>query len=99
MFARVAKRLKQLLVVMWALLLAVVIVVITLDNTEPATLHLFGHPFTASLGFLWVVALSLGILVGIACSLPALYFARKRCQRALAREAQLKAQTDTPPAA
>lgn len=84
---------RRALLLFWGLIVLVLSAKITLDNPESAVLTLLGAEFTASSGVLFMVSLSIGILIGIAAVLPALYLAKRRYMRAEQRETVLKRQS------
>ena len=83
---------KRLLLLLWGLFILVLSAKITLDNPEQTTLRLLGAEFSASNGFLFMVSLAGGMLLGISAVLPALYLAKRKCQRSERREAVIKKQ-------
>ncbi|HMU68051.1 MAG TPA: lipopolysaccharide assembly protein LapA domain-containing protein [Cellvibrionaceae bacterium] len=77
--------LKRLFVLLWLLVLVFLSAAITADNPQLITLHLFGKVYEASAGFIFMVSLGVGALLGIILLLPRLWLLQRKVRKLLKR--------------
>ncbi|HRH77070.1 MAG TPA: LapA family protein [Cellvibrionaceae bacterium] len=83
---------KRLFVLVWLLILVFISAAITADNPQPMTLHLFGKAYQASAGFIFMVSLGVGALLGIVLLLPKLWLLQRKARK-LVKHLQQQQQT------
>ncbi len=91
---RVLVWLKRLFVLLWLLVLVFISAAITADNPQIIALHLFGKAYEASAGFIFMVSLGVGALLGILLLLPKLWLLQRKVRK-LVKHLQ---QANDPPA-
>ncbi|HEY6529011.1 MAG TPA: lipopolysaccharide assembly protein LapA domain-containing protein [Cellvibrionaceae bacterium] len=95
MMLRVAVWFKRLFVLVWLLVLVFISAAITADNPQPISLYLLGKAYQASAGFIFMVSLGFGTLLGVVLLLPRLWLLQRKVRKLLK---QLNHVRDTPPA-
>lgn len=85
---------KRFFVLLWLLVLVFISAAITADNPQLIALHLFGKAYQASAGFIFMVSLGVGALLGIFLLLPKLWLLQRKVRKLL----KLLHQASLPPA-
>lgn len=84
---------KRLFVLLWLLVLVFLSAAITADNPQLISLHLMGKVFEASAGFIFMLSLAFGALLGVMLLLPKLWLLQRKVRKLVK---QLNQSNDTP---
>ncbi len=78
---RVLVWIKRLFVLIWLLVLVFLSAAITADNPQQISLHLFGKAYQASAGFIFMVSLCCGAMLGVLLLLPKLWLLQRKARK------------------
>lgn len=77
MMLRIVAWVKRVFVFLWLLILIFISAAITADNPQIITLYLLGKAYQASAGFLFMLSLGFGVLLGILLLMPRIWVLKR----------------------
>jgi uncharacterized integral membrane protein len=80
---RIVVWIKRVFILLWLMVLVFISAAITADNPQQITLHLLGKSYQASAGFLFMVSLGFGALLGVALLLPRVWLLQRKVRKLL----------------